>query len=1740
MKRSFLPNALLLTTVALNFFCINLHSQDSEDYKETYKNYFPDFTITSPAFYYLPGDTVKINLYTPGIKTTSVFTVKVYRILNPEQFIISQPNRNTFSVVGKDSSNLLSLLEEKDTFTKKIHPKKKKNTFDVIKHIPKQKGAYLVRIYLRNKVATCGFFVTELALITRFAQSSVLNYTANRITSEPVDSVSLSLYLNNQKIGNALTSGASNNYLLSSIDKETIFKLGNIHPLIIAIKNNEVAVSDPYFYFYGGNQTRFTAYIVTSQPVYRPPAKIDFKISVRELASSGYTVYANKDIIVHVKDSKKSSIYRKLANTDEFGSFSDSINIEGDAALGDYKIIAEIIEQTDSTDSDKMIYQSFEQVFGVEEYKKPEYKVEIKTDKEQYSNKEKIEIEVQSDYYFGSPVQDAEVHYNIFKKPLYRPWWYYSEYRWFYESYYSTLGNQPNYYNSVNIYQGNGKLDENGYFKASYKINEDFKEESGNYSYETDYTYIINVYVKDKSRRNILSTKSVNVTRSDYFINAQTDRYVCRPGEKIGLTVRARDFSDKPVEAGFTVSINRISYEKKVKVTNFIGTAYGKTSLTGDAALFLDTEPEGYYEIEVTSFDSKNTKITDKKGTYVFSGDFSWWNRQAGTIEIIPEKDSYKPGETARIFTALAHNDVSILITNYNKNIVSYRVEKVSGNTAFIEIPVTENSAPNFYFNISYVKNGNYYSNSRSIAVIPVVKFLNVELSSDKPVYKPRDEGTISITVRDKFGNPVKNSEVTLGMIDESIYAIKPENIPDIRSAFYSPAGDNTAVTFNHNNVYRYNIGSTYLSLFEMYDFKTFPTEKLCKVTGKLYNSRGAPIEYGIILVNDAYYASVSNKNGEFEFIIPEGNYKISVVFGWEQIEGHIDIKTERYKSNFIEIKCGLSGIFSAIYNYEDIEVKDRDFVNIKPVTDTIEVVEKRSVLSPDQSGKIIGTEFLVIDNTGIRGIENITAKTSGIITDEEGNIINIRGGRTYETAIEERTEKEDYIEAIPRTDFRDAILWLPAVYTDENGNAQVKVKFPDNLTTWRVTARVITKNTEVGQNTYSVIERKDLIIRVEVPRFFQQNDEVTVSTIIHNYLNEDKKTKVSLRLDNLMLAASSPYEKEILLGKNEERRIDWKVKVLNPVGVGNVYASALTNEESDAMEQFIPIQPFGLKVNKYNAYDFSKTSGIITKTIEIPEHTDTRSASLKLGVSPSLASSLLGSLEYLIGYPYGCIEQTMSRFMPTVIAANTLKEINAPEDPYFKQQIPKMVKNGFQKIFSMQKNDGGWGWWTNDGSDPYMSAYVLYSLTLAKENGYNFKDYNIKEKDYKNAVNFAVKSLKNKKLDLATRAFITYVISNISVSDTALALVAAKQFKKFERKETSSLVKAWLSMAAGKLGREETQRKYISDVMREVNFTDEGGAYWGGKIKRYKWQDDYIITTSMVIKGLLADAQSASENKDYIEKAVNWLLTQKRGNSWGNTLQNAFIVYCLSDYIKKYNELEPDYTLKIYVNNKPAAEKHITKDDVFRKEERFFVTGDMLKSGENKITIEKSGAGKTYLTTALTYYEYDTRKTIEETVNGFDIERKYFTLKKVYSKKKGIYTYKKREYKGVIKSGEELLVKIKVYPNENSGAYFMLEEPIPAGCEYIKEDWAYAIDGENSYNGKSTGLWNWWYADKELRDNRIVFFAPYLGSGEYEFSYLLRAQIPGIYNIMPSRGMLMYYPEVNGSSDNSTLRIEE
>src|SRR5208283_6242299 len=103
-----------------------------------------------------------------------------------------------------------------------------------------------------------------------------------------------------------------------------------------------------------------------------------------------------------------------------------------------------------------------------------------------------------------------------------------------------------------------------------------------------------------------------------------------------------------------------------------------------------------------------------------------------------------------------------------------------------VEIPIKEEYAPNFYVTVSIVgPKRQFYTQEEMVMVSPASHFLKVAIATDKPRYKPGETVNYTITAKDSGDKPVKNVEFSLGVVDESIYAIRAETAGDIQAFFY-------------------------------------------------------------------------------------------------------------------------------------------------------------------------------------------------------------------------------------------------------------------------------------------------------------------------------------------------------------------------------------------------------------------------------------------------------------------------------------------------------------------------------------------------------------------------------------------------------------------------------------------------------------------------------------------------------------------------------------------------------------------------------------------------------------------------------------------------------------------------------------------------------------------------------------------------------------------------------------------
>src|SRR5207247_3809495 len=120
---------------------------------------------------------------------------------------------------------------------------------------------------------------------------------------------------------------------------------------------------------------------------------------------------------------------------------------------------------------------------------------------------------------------------------------------------------------------------------------------------------------------------------------------------------------------------------------------------------------------------------------------------------------------------------------------------------------------------------------------------------------------------------------------------------------------------------------------------------------------------------------------------------------------------------------------------------------------------------------------------------------------------------------------------------------WNATLKTGPDGTAEVSLAMPENLTGWKVKAWALGHGTKVGEGVAEVTTKKDLLVRLQAPRFFVQKDEVVLSANVHNYLKAEKKVRVSLEFDGGTLASLDPLVRNVTITSGDEYRVDWRVK---------------------------------------------------------------------------------------------------------------------------------------------------------------------------------------------------------------------------------------------------------------------------------------------------------------------------------------------------------------------------------------------------------------------------------------------------------------------------------------------------------------------------------------------------------------------------------------------------------------------
>ncbi len=699
------------------------------------------------------------------------------------------------------------------------------------------------------------------------------------------------------------------------------------------------------------------------------------------------------------------------------------------------------------------------------------------------------------------------------------------------------------------------------------------------------------------------------------------------------------------------------------------------------------------------------------------------------------------------------------------------------------------------------------------------------------------------------------------------------------------------------------------------------------------------------------------------------------------------------------------------------------------------------------------------------------------------------------------------------RKAFPDTAYWVADVRTAANGQATVKFDYPDAITSWRATTRGVTQDTKVGSAVMNTIVRKNIIVRLVVPRFFRRGDEITLSTIVQNYLPTDKTAQISMQFTGLQVLEGQPQSLNV--PTRGLVKVDFRVKVLD-VDSAKVLGKALTDVESDAMELTLPVVPFGVKLAVSKSGSFTGAGKTDTvQQIAYPSGIEPNTRKLMLSIAPSIAGSVFAALDYLTSYPYGCTEQTMSSFLPDVLVADALKKLGIKSniDPV---TLNKQVNAGLDRLYTYQHDDGGWGWWKTDDSAPFMTAYVLAGLSQAKAAGFDVKQDAIDKGRQWLLPEFK----QSTKVRTDLRAYMSYALI-LSGSDNN-AEILDSVWK--QRSTLTAYGKAVLGLAM--LQANDSRAKELASQLESEAKQDDSQAWWPSD-QNYlmDYQGDTTPeSTAYALK--LIDATDASS--PLLPKAAVYLVSHRsQGYYWDSTEQTAMVVYGLTDYLARTQELKPNYSIEVQVNGKTVATKKFTSADALAPAMSVTLDEAQLAQGANEVRIVKTGDGRVYWSARGEYYS--SQKNVIDT-GSFKLStaRQYYKL--TSQQKNGHIVYHLDSLSGPLQVGDTLAVRITV--GGSAWSYLMIEDPIPSGTESIVRDDLYELDDQPTW-------WARWYSDRELRDDRTTFFNFYFPQGQHEYVYLLKVVNPGVFRVSPTSVQPMYQPEYLSTSDALTVTVK-
>ncbi len=541
----------------------------------------------------------------------------------------------------------------------------------------------------------------------------------------------------------------------------------------------------------------FNAYFFTDRPIYRPGQTVYFKGIVRRDDDAHYSLPSDDHPIhLDISDPQGKTIFAEDLTLSDMGTLDGEFELDQEAALGSYAMRANYLG-----DKHTQFYASFQ----VAEYRKPEFQIAVEADRTEYVHGDRVNVTAQATYYFGGPVANADVRYNVLAADHFfnyqgPGWWDFADYD--YNRYWSrdSYGSRGEL-----ILSGGGTTDEEGRFTFGFEA--DIAE------YLTSQRLTLEVTVTDINDQEVSNRTEAIVHKGWYYIGLRPERYVGQTGRENTVEMITVDWDSQPApDREVTVVFaehNWYSVRKQGEDGRYywestvedvpVYTTTVTTDEDGEAAVSFTPERGGIYKATAIGLDRERNEVRSSTYMWISGRDYvSWRQMNNDRIELVPDQREYQVGDTANVLVPHPYQGpVQALVTVERGHIYRHWVETLETNSEQIQIPITEDLIPNVYVSVIIVKGTDEANPLPTFKVgyieLPIrvtEKELTIEMTPDRPSdqhYQPGETVTYDVQVTDSDDQPVE-AELSLNLVDLSVLSLADQQ-PHILNRFWHQRG---------------------------------------------------------------------------------------------------------------------------------------------------------------------------------------------------------------------------------------------------------------------------------------------------------------------------------------------------------------------------------------------------------------------------------------------------------------------------------------------------------------------------------------------------------------------------------------------------------------------------------------------------------------------------------------------------------------------------------------------------------------------------------------------------------------------------------------------------------------------------------------------------------------------------------------------------------------------------------------